>query len=187
MITQGVLVAENFFTDRTDHILMLVHMLVSDVPVLRRSWTEYLATFITREYLPWQQMIRPLVSRWRCASWKENTKVLASRLFCQRLKYVNNITNAVFCGNYSCACWGHFWSCTVCCKSRSKTPCPGSHGYPLCELWERLFLNTVFRSMGMRDLRNLQGIHEKRSVSQICGNCDCLIPRWLQGDYTEFS
>ena len=37
MITQRILVPENFFTHRADHILVLVHMLVSDMPVLGRS------------------------------------------------------------------------------------------------------------------------------------------------------
>ena len=40
MITQRILVPENFFTHGADHILVLVHMLVSNVPVLGRSWTE---------------------------------------------------------------------------------------------------------------------------------------------------
>ena len=37
MITQRILVPENFFTHGADHILVLVHMLVSNVPVLGRS------------------------------------------------------------------------------------------------------------------------------------------------------
>ena len=52
MITQRILVPENFLTEGADHILVLVHVLVSNVSVLGRSWTENLATFITREYPP---------------------------------------------------------------------------------------------------------------------------------------
>ena len=37
MITERILVPENFFTHGADHILVLVHMLVPDMPVLGRS------------------------------------------------------------------------------------------------------------------------------------------------------